>query len=214
MDQTQEGTMKNVAALYVQKNGCYFGLEGVDPWDEQRDARTYKGPHPVVAHPPCARWSRYWHGGPSVKVRRMKGDDDGCFAHSLWAVRTFGGVIEHPEASAAWKWHGLTTPPKTGGWVKADDFGGWTCCVEQVHYGHRARKATWLYVCGVPEHLLPDLIWGPGKGTAKLDQGFHSAEERRKAVRRGVTERLSKNQMEATPDEFRNLLIDIARMAQ
>lgn len=34
------------AALYVQRGGAYFGLDGVDPWDEARDARTYAGPHP------------------------------------------------------------------------------------------------------------------------------------------------------------------------
>jgi hypothetical protein len=53
-----------IAALFVERNGIYFGIPGVDPWDERRDARTYAGPWPVVAHPPCARWGRYWHGGP------------------------------------------------------------------------------------------------------------------------------------------------------
>ena len=47
-----------VAALYVETNGSYFGLPGVDPWDEPRDARLYAGPHPVVAHPPCQRWGQ------------------------------------------------------------------------------------------------------------------------------------------------------------
>jgi hypothetical protein len=55
-------TWPHVAALYVTKGGCYFGLEGVDPWDEARDARTYAGPWPVIAHPPCQRWGRFWHG--------------------------------------------------------------------------------------------------------------------------------------------------------
>ena len=45
-----------IAALYVEKNGAYYGLDGVDPWDEERDARKYAGPWPVVAHPPCQRW--------------------------------------------------------------------------------------------------------------------------------------------------------------
>lgn len=47
-----------IAALYVERDGVYYGLPGVDPWDEERDARTYAGPWPVVAHPPCARWCR------------------------------------------------------------------------------------------------------------------------------------------------------------
>ena len=49
--------MRTVAALYVESDGPYAGLDGVDVWDEARDARTYAGPYPVVAHPPCARWS-------------------------------------------------------------------------------------------------------------------------------------------------------------
>jgi hypothetical protein len=48
-----------IAALFVETNGCYFNLPGVDPWDINRDARKYAGPHPVVAHPPCQRWGRY-----------------------------------------------------------------------------------------------------------------------------------------------------------
>ena len=43
-----------IAALYVEKDGVYSGLQGVDPWDEARDARLYAGPRPVVAHPPSS----------------------------------------------------------------------------------------------------------------------------------------------------------------
>ena len=57
-----------IAALYVQKAGAYFGLPDVDPWDEARDARLYAGPHRVVAHPPCQRWGRYWHGHRARKA--------------------------------------------------------------------------------------------------------------------------------------------------
>lgn len=200
-----------IAALYVQAGGAYFGLDGVDPWDEQRDARTYAGPHPVVAHPPCERWGRYWGGGPSVKVPRLLGNDGGCFAQALWAVRTFGGVIEHPEASHAWKFFGLAKPPKSGGWIPADGYGGWTCCVEQGHYGHRARKATWLYTV---RSARPELPWGQAQGE-RLDEGFHSKEERRaaRAAGRKPVKRLSKAENVATPPAFRDLLLSIARSA-
>lgn len=200
-----------IAALYVATNGVYFNLDGVDPWDVQRDARLYAGPYPVVAHPPCERWGRYWSGGPSVRVRREKGDDGGCFAAALKAVRTFGGVLEHPEASHAWRHFHLNAPPRHGGWVAADFHGGWTCCVEQGHYGHRARKATWLYAFGVE---LPVLKWGTCGTRERLDEGFHSAEERRRAVRTGICQRLSKRQRAETPIEFRDLLISMARTAR
>lgn len=197
-----------IAALYVQTNGCYFGLPDVDPWDIHRDARAYAGPHAVVAHPPCQRWGRYWSGGPSARVRRQKGADNGCFAAALAAVRKWGGVLEHPEASHAWGHFGLNAPPRDGGWITADFYGGWTCCVEQGHYGHRARKATWLYAVGVD---LPALKWGSSGKRERLDEGFHSADERRRAVRTGICQRLSARQRAATPIEFRDLLLGIAR---
>ncbi len=103
-----------IAALFVMRGGPYYGLPGVDPWDVERDARTYAGPWPVVAHPPCERWGRYWSGGPSARVRRELGDDDGCFASALASVRRWGGVLEHPEASHAWAAHGLLAPPPLG----------------------------------------------------------------------------------------------------
>lgn len=202
---------EQVAALYVQKGGVYYGIDGVDPWDEERDARNYAGPHPVVAHPPCKRWGRYWSGGPSAKVRRLKGDDGGCFAHALWAARTFGGVIEHPEASHAWKWFGLSRPVSQGGWSYADDYGGLTCQVEQGHYGHRARKKSWLLVYRAP---TPKLIWGPSQGE-RLDEGFHSKAERSAARARGQKpiKRLSKEENLATPARFRDVLLEMSRKA-
>jgi len=198
-----------IAALYVQTNGCYFGLEGVDPWDEQRDARKYDGPWPVVAHPPCERWGRYWSGGPSVRVRRELGDDGGCFASALSSVRRFGGVIEHPEASHAWRRFGLNAPPRTGGWMVAGDGVGWTCCVEQGAYGHRARKATWLYAVRT---TLPVLQWHSDSEHVRLDRGFHSRAERAAAppsVHRAP--RLTKAENIATPPAFRDVLIAMAR---
>lgn len=199
-----------IAALYVQPRGCYADLPGVDPWDQARDARQYTGPHPVVAHPPCERWGRYWGGAPATWPRLVLGDDKGCFAAALEAVRKWGGILEHPEGSHAWRAFQLRLPPRHGGWVEADFRGGWTCCVEQGHYGHLARKATWLYAAGVD---LPELAWGTSGQRMRLEDGFHSTEERRRAIKTGRCQRLSKNQRSATPHEFRDLLLSIARTA-
>ena len=207
-----------VAALYVLTNGPYFGLSDVEPWDQARDARLYAGPFPVVAHPPCERWGKYWHGGPNSakfpRERKVKGDDGGCFAAALAAVRRWGGVLEHPADSAAWKAFGLMPPPVDGGWVSADWVGGWTCRVEQGHYGHRAKKGTWLYACGVSS--LPSLRWGPSRASVKLDDGYHSAAERRAHHRSdlGCIERMGKRERAETPAEFKELLLSIARGAR
>lgn len=200
-----------IAALFVERGGVYFGLPNVDPWDRKRDARAYAGPHRVIAHPPCERWGRYWGGGPSARIPRKLGDDAGCFAAALAAVRKFGGILEHPEGSHAWRAFELNTPPRGGGWVVADWQGGWTCCVEQGYYGHRVRKATWLYANGV---ALPSLKWGSAPGTFNLlDEGYHSKEERARKIKTGICQRLSKRQRAATPIEFRDLLIGIARQS-
>lgn len=199
-----------IAALYVLPDGPYVELPDVEIWDASRDARLYDGPHPIVAHPPCERWGRYWHGGPSARVRRIKGDDGGCFAAALCAVRKWGGVLEHPAASSAWAAFGLRTPPRAGGWVSADWRGGWTCCVDQGHYGHRAQKATWLYAVGVP---LPILVWGKSARRVRLDDGYHSAEERRRKVRTGTCQRMSKRERTETPRAFRDLLVSMVRAA-
>lgn len=193
-----------IAALYVQTGGCYYGLDGVDPWDEGRDARLYSGPWPVVAHPPCQRWGKLWAGQPlwikRTGQRKKKGDDGGCFAAALGAVRKWGGVLEHPYGSHAWPHFGLNKPPREG---------GWTCCVEQGQYGHYARKPTYLYAVGCS---LPDLKWG--KTEAVFPQWAiekHGIEYCKRAgelaFKGGGTDSAPRI---GTPIEFRDLLISMA----
>jgi hypothetical protein len=98
-----------IAALYVDPKGCYAGLPDVEVWDETRDARRYAGPWPVVAHPPCSRWCRL-AGLVEKRWGYKKGQDGGCFTMALYAVRKFGGVLEHPAFSDAWLAHDLTPP--------------------------------------------------------------------------------------------------------
>lgn len=205
-----------IAALYVETNGAYFGLPNVDPWDEVRDARLYAGPEPVIAHPPCQRWGKMWFGQPlTVKLtgkRKKKGDDGGCFKAALEAVRKYGGILEHPEKSHAWAHFGLNKPPREGGWIVADEFGGWTCCVEQGRYGHYARKPTWLYAVGCE---LPELRWGKSEPRYDEDVVKRMGLKRAKrlgevAARGGGTDSTPRIH---TPAEFRELLISIARTA-
>jgi len=203
-----------IAALFVETGGCYFNLEGVDPWDEVRDARLYQGPYPVVAHPPCQRWGKFWAGSPVVirktGVRKVKGDDGGCFAHSMKSVRQFGGIIEHPWGSHAWSHFGITKPSRSGGWIKADMDGGWTCCVEQGRYGHYARKPTLLYAC---KAKLPELDWGIGE--SRIPQELIDRVGIKKAKRLGeVCSKgggVNSTPRIGTPIPFRDLLISIAR---
>lgn len=193
-----------IAALYVETNGCYFGLPNVDPWDEARDARLYAGPWPVVAHPPCSRWCQM---APVNQARygHKLGDDDGCFAAALYAVRTWGGVLEHPALSLAWPAHDLPRPT-FGGWSRTF-CGGWVAHVDQRNYGHKATKGTWLYaVTDDP----PSLIWRRGE---KPDAWISTDRPRSELASMGIAQ-LSKREAKATPPAFRDLLLSIAATAQ
>jgi hypothetical protein len=191
-----------IAALYVQKNGAYFGLPNVDPWDEKRDARLYDGPWPVVAHPPCARWCQLAYLVQATHGHKI-GDDGGCFASALAAVRKFGGVLEHPAYTLAWPAHGLADPHRFGGWQRTID-GGWVCHVEQAMYGHGARKATWLYAFGVD---LPILNWGKSKQNAYVISKF-AIRDKTKGIKILQGRTSSK-----TPEAFKHILIAMAESA-
>lgn len=177
-----------IAALFVAEKGIYTNTPGIDAYPKSRDARKYWGRRPAVCHPDCARWGSYWYGSPSGEKRFKKGADDGMFAHSIAVVRVFGGVVEHPAFSHAFAVFGITAPNCWGGWKPAGDGIGFVCHVEQGHYGHQARKATWLYV---NSKWLPDLEWGQSTGLR-------------------MVEKLSKRERAATPQPFMELLWGIA----
>lgn len=194
-----------IAALFVETNGCYFGIPGVDPWDIQRDARNYSGPWPVVAHPPCERWGRFAKGSMTRQIHQV-GDDGGCFESALRSLCMFGGVLEHPAHSKAWDRYGIPKPPKAG-WAKAGP-ALWVCEVEQGHYGHKAREKTWLLACGKKP---PELVWGPAPQRLPekrlAERGYESAR------RCGVIANMCSKHRQRTPHEFRDLLIRIAMEA-
>ena len=198
-----------ISALYVETDGIYFGRDDIDPWDEQRDARKYTGPHPVIAHPPCQRWGRFWHGSTRKPHQFRLGEDQGCFASALTAVRNYGGVLEHPAHSKAWEFFGIKKPDKEG-WSDADSYGGMTCYVEQGHYGHMSRKGTWLYA--VSENL-PQLKWGPSEQRIHPRAlELHGYEKARRIGMMAMVGGKDKTKIRnATPLEFAEVLIGIAR---
>lgn len=193
-----------IAALFVQTNGAYFGLPEIDPWDIKRDARKYAGPYAVVAHPPCSRWCRL-AGLVEARWGHKRGEDGGCFASALAAVRTWGGVLEHPAYSDAWSAFGLPAPIPGLGWQR-DIYGGWSCHVEQGRYGHPAKKATWVYAHGITQ--LPSLDWrtlADHESTALVSWcGNHTSKFDRRP-------RVGKRIAAKTPPAFREVLLGIAR---
>jgi hypothetical protein len=128
-------TTSVVAALYVDvEHGPYPNIPGVECWGLERDAMTYRGPWPVVAHPPCGHWGRYHH----------RAHDDGRTGPvAVGQVRRFGGVLEQPANSKLWRHCNLPEPG-----CPPDHFGGWSLSINQCDFGHPALKPTWLYIVG------------------------------------------------------------------
>lgn len=186
-----------IAALFVETNGVYFGLDNVDPWDITSDARKYKGPYPVVAHPPCSAWCQLAYINQKRYGHRV-GDDGGCFASALASVRRWGGVLEHPAFSYSWPAFDLVRPVR-GKWTK-DGPGRWVTEVSQSAYGHRARKRTWLLYVGDREP--PAVDWSEPEPTAQVSFCKNHGNS--------PLPKLSKKEAKRTPPAFRDLLISLA----
>lgn len=190
-------TLFHVAALYVDPNGPYSKMEGVDLWDEARDARLYKGPLPVIAHPPCNRWGKM----APVNYKRWGtpiGEDGGCFEKALASVRKWGGVLEHPKSSIAWSRYELKKP-QSGGWVKSSS-NEWVGEVWQSAYGHLATKKTWLLYVGTkePEPYLLTMV----KGVYQIGGGVRTGNNQKP--------RLKQSENHLTPPKFADYLYNLA----
>lgn len=182
-----------VSVLCTMPASIYNDLPGTVCYDRDRDARTFSGQTPVIAHPPCRLFSRM-----RSFANRVPGEMN-LASLCLWHVRSCGGVLEHPAQSILWD---LCFLPKPGQGV--DLYGGFSIQVDQVAYGHPARKRTWLYIGGhtpksIPAPLLsPELPSGIVCGTGKRSR----RPEIPKALR------------SHTPRAFAEFLLEIARSSQ
>lgn len=194
-----------IAALFVRRDSIYKTMPGVDAWDEDRDARNWPGGTPCVAHPPCAQWSRLAHmASPVAHLKAL-----GPLAVS-W-VRKYGGVLEHPYPSKLWAACEL---PKPGG---RDRHGGWTLCVPQMWFGHKAEKKTVLYISGCEPRDIPAIPLVMGEAQYVACGGAASTPENAKRRRQAPPHRrrpsISHAEREHTPPAFAEFLVEIARRA-
>lgn len=192
--------MKQIAALFIQPKGHYPAMEGVDAWDKQRNAMLYRGPHSVVAHPPCARWSSLAAVVEATHGHK-RGDDNGMFRFAVESVRRWGGILEHPHLSRAFLAYNLRVPVKNSeGWQR-NGRGEWVTYVRQSNYGHRATKPTWLFYCG--RKPPSDLDWRLTEGSAAVTAlGAGNRMER---------DVLGADEAMDSPIAFAELLVDMAR---
>ncbi len=179
---------KTVAVLFVREDSEYKTMLGADCYDAARDALTYTGGLPVVAHPPCRAWGVLSH---------MANPRPGEREYALFAVdavRKNGGVLEHPAGSRLWREAMLPEP----GWLP-DEFGGFSLLIDQYDFGHVAHKATKLYICGCSMEQLPEMPAKNTKPTVRSICGNVPG-----------TVRCTQYQREMTPARLREWLIQTA----
>jgi hypothetical protein len=127
--------MRKVAILCAARNSIYHQMPDVEVYDQQRDARTFQGGMPVIAHPPCRSWSAF--------CRHQAKPEPGEQELALWCieqVQQWGGVLEQPAHSRL-----FDHLPAAGRIVKLDQF--W--------FGLPMKKGTWLWMVGCPVPQLP-----------------------------------------------------------
>jgi len=181
-----------ISALFVRKDSIYKNL-GIDCWDIDRNALNFSSSNVIIAHPPCRAWGKLSHfAKPREGEREL----------ALWVVdkiRQNGGILEHPRASRLWKEKPLPMPNEQN-----DEFGGFSICIDQSWFGHKARKTTLLYICGCEKKQLP-LI------PISFDQPTHVVSCSKSKYRKSKPE-ITKKEREATPINLANWMIDVCKI--
>lgn len=190
-----------IAVLFARSDSVYKTIPDCDVYDIDRNALSWSGGAPIVAHPPCRAW-----GSLSYFAKPRPGEKE----LALWAVeqvRKWGGVLEHPKRSALWPAAGLPAPGQV------DEFGGYTLPIAQSWFGHRAEKLTYLYIVGVPVHSLPPLAFALGRGTHVIAQARARRQDgsRLRKGQQGWRPEVSKAEREHTPAELAQWLVSVAK---
>lgn len=181
-----------VAVLFARSDSIYKTLPGVEVYDMERDARTYDGPWPVVAHPPCRAW------GAFAMFAKPRPDERNLARLAVALVREFGGVLEHPFRSTLWAAQRLPDQEQRDAW------GGWTLVIDQNWWGHRAQKRTKLYIVGCEPGDIPAMPLKLGKAECVVgDVGRASSGDNRPEV--------LKAEREHTPPLLAEWLVELVR---
>lgn len=185
----------DVAVLFARADSVYKTIAGVDVYDMERDARTYDGPYPVVAHPPCRAWGELKH------MANPRPDERNLARLAVALVREFCGVLEHPQKSTLWKAQGLPAPGTK------DQFRGWTLAAPQKWWWHEAEKKTFFYIVGCePQHIPPIPL-----KLGEAEKILGTSGRRRDGTRLCRRPEISKSAREQTPPELAEWLVELAR---
>jgi len=187
--------MKTVAVLFARADSIYKTLPGTDVYDITRDARNWTGGSAGIYHPPCRAWGGLSH------MAKPRDDEKDLARWSVAMLRRFGGVLEHPKKSKLWADQSLPAPGKV------DAYGGWTLPIFQSWWGHRAEKATLLYIVGCGHRDLPEIPMVLGEATHTIA----SSKARQNRLHPLHRPEVTKPEREKTPLALAEWLVEVAR---
>lgn len=182
-----------IAILCTREKSPYQTIAQADPWPKSRDMRNYRGGSPAVCHPPCGQWGRLRAFARKCQDEKSLGPL--CVEH----VRRGGGVIEHPAYSTLWDEMEMAKPGCLDAW------GGRTLPVIQWFWGHRAAKASWLYIVGCRLNAVPEIPFRLGEPTHRCGG---------RKDRPGFKPVIGRKERERTPVEFAVWLVEVAKRCQ
>lgn len=181
-----------LAVLFARKDSIYKSFSNCDVFDIERDAKNFLGGVPVIGHPPCRAWGKLRHF-----ARPKEGEKELAF-FCVDQIRKNGGVLEHPKHSKLWDEYNLPEGSSI------DEYGGFTLHVDQFWWGHKARKETKLYICGINRKDIPQMPLVIGEP--------HFVCSMSKAKHRPIKKEIPKADRERTPPKFAAWLIDLASL--
>jgi hypothetical protein len=118
---------------------------------------------------------------------------------AIAAVRSFGGVLEHPAHSQLFRALRLPWPGEL-----PDEYGGRSWALQQVSWGHKCRKPTWIYAVGIHPRLVESTLRFGGEPTHQIWGSKRSPRHRDLlGTHAGIRRR--------TPPAFAEWLVSLAR---
>jgi hypothetical protein len=179
--------------LFARSDSHYKNYPNLEVFDADRNALSCKDETASIYHPPCRAWGQLKHfAKPRPGERKLA-------IWSLLRINKFGGVLEHPANSELFKKYYLLMNK------------GFVLDLEQVWFGHKARKPTKLYIVGIDRSELPHF-----KKIAT--EPTHQITWLRGKTKNGLKQRrlpgLEKKDREGTPPLFADYLIKICDLIE
>lgn len=167
-----------IPVLFTAHNSLYNDNDIFDCYDVERDAFSYTGRSPLIAHPPCRLFSRLRKFSTAAIKEKQ------CAFFALARIRRFGGILEHPRSSTLWQDGNFNLDGSV------DEYGGFLRSVNLSWFGFPAQKKTMLYFVGIQPGSLPSFPMSLNAITHVISSSGNTEKKELSALYRSQTPQL------------------------